>query len=55
MLNPIEIKNRLIHMGEAVKAEVFYDMQFRTNFYDFFSLTFQAEVQFQDFFKRYSK
>lgn len=55
MLNPIQIDNELANMGEAVMAEVFYDMRFEVNEYDFFSLKFQKEVQFEDFLKYFTQ
>ena len=54
MLNYIEIESKLIHMADAVKAQVLYDMKFDVSFYDFFSLQFQKEIQIQEFLKRYS-
>jgi hypothetical protein len=55
MLNPIEINNGLVNMAEAVMCEVFYDMKFHVNLYDFFSLKFQKEIQLQEFLKYFAK
>lgn len=55
MLNYLEVKSRLIDIAEATKAQVFYDMKFDINSYKFFSLKFQSEVHFQNFFKRYAQ
>jgi|HubBroStandDraft_2_1064218.scaffolds.fasta_scaffold3213999_2 hypothetical protein len=54
MLNYLEIESKLIHMADAVKAQVLYDMRFDVNFYEFYSLKFQKETQIQEFLKRYS-
>jgi hypothetical protein len=55
MLNPIQINNELVNMAEAVMCEVFYDMRFHVDPYDFFSLKFQKEIQLQDFLKYYAQ
>jgi hypothetical protein len=55
MLNPFEIDRKLANMAEAVKCEVLYDMKFKIDHYEFFSLSFQQEVQLQDFLKYFAQ
>ena len=55
MLNPVEIDNRLMNMAEAVKCEVLYDMNFKVDHYEFFSLKFQKEIQLQDFLQYFAQ
>lgn len=53
MLNYIEIQSKLANMAEATKAEVLYDMEFKVDKSEFFSLKFQKEVQFTEFINRF--
>ena len=55
MLTIPEIDSKLISLGNATRAQVFYDMDFVVSHYDFMLLKFQKEIQLQDFLKRYSQ